>query len=264
MISISRSSAKDPKYHTKFFRYEPANLDDFAKQVCTEIWSPLLWKGGHRGKANFYKSCVVALDFDDGSFTLADAKELIDDFGMSHILATTKSHQLAKTTDTGVIRMPVDRFRLIFIAENYTEDREQYEYNMGQLAEIYGCDKSCKDSARFFWPCKDVISVGKGRRYHWQEFPIDYERDEVARERQRRRLQKYPKGAFPSWIRDIFRFGVPVGERHVTCYKLGACLSMMSYTEDEIVNLLIRTKLADIGDAEVRRAVQNGIKAARV
>lgn len=261
VISVSRSAAKDARYHTKFSVYRPATLDDLATTVCTEIWSPIQWTEGLRAKGSFEKALLVALDFDDGHFTLDDAKELVTDYELSHVIATTKSHRLPKISPSGHAEAACDRFRLIFVGDAWCGDREQYEYNMKELTALYGADKSCKDSARFFWPCKEIVSVGRGNKFHWQPLPEGYERDEVARRRQRARLQAYPKGIYPNWLRDILVHGVPVGERHVTSYKLGATMSMMSYTEDEIVALILKTSIGEIGEAEVRRAVQNGIRA---
>lgn len=265
MISVSKSRALEAKRHTRFSRYFPATLEDLANTITSEIWSPIVWKDGKRTKASFEKALVVALDFDKPTaLPLKDALELCHDWGLSHVIGTTKSHQKEKVSASGKVEPPCDRYRLCFIADSWCEDRELYEHNMAALIEQYGCDRSCKDGARFFWPCQRIVSVGKGRKFQWLPLPEGHIREADKRAMQKQKYAHYPKGVLPHWVRDLLTVGVASGERHMTCYKLGANLTLLGYDEDEILDMVKKTPgLMGIGASDLERAVRNGINAAR-
>lgn len=237
-------------------------MSDLALVMASRIWSPIVWQGGLRSTGAFEKAGLVALDFDDGAFTLDDALSLVREWGLSHVIGTTKSHQVAKVSQSGKYLPACDRFRLVFVADRWMRDQELYTYNMKSLIDTYKADRSCKDAARFFWPCKEIVSYAMGRQFVWQDFPDDYVPESEAHRRLRETLRTYgASGVIPPWLKEILEKGVEPGGRHVACYKLGAQLTAFGLGEAEIVALALRSPLAEIGEGDLRRAVRNGIKA---
>jgi hypothetical protein len=116
--------------------------------ICHSAWAPALYQGGFRLEKQWVNCSVAALDFDNGT-TLEEAYEIFRDF--AHVIATTKSHGIKG-----------DRFRVILFFEKTISNLELYKYNMRVLTDKYGADKACKDGARFFYPCKELVSVMPG------------------------------------------------------------------------------------------------------
>lgn len=266
MISVSRSPSREARQHVVFDETAPKNIHELCLAVVKNVWSPIIWTGGERKKTNFVRSMVVALDFDKPSdFTLKAAEEFCHDWKLSHVIGTTKSHQKKKVSPSGRIDPACDRFRMIFVADSWVSDLETYEWNMAEAVEMFDCDPSCTDGARFFWPCSTVVSYGVGEKWKWLPLPVDYVSRETRRRLAHEKAERYrASGTLPGWIRDILsgREEIDVGGRHKTCYKLSAHLTLFGWDEDAIVDVLLKTPLADIGPSDVRRAVHNGAMAA--
>ena len=246
-VSFARQ-AYDPSLRDyKSFTVKRGAFASIPKFLCREVWSPLVWRNGLRSKINFEEASLVGLDFDNGVWTLKTAINFFDDLGVPVIVGTTKSHQKEKDG-----KPPCDRYRVILLAER-TTSLADYEYSMRQLMEHVPCDKSCKDGARYFAPCKEIAFVQlEGTPRYWLK----------ALPPKPRTLQAYRPGEMPWWIRDWINNGVPHGERHVTCYKVGAELTRIGYPSEEIIQKIMRGPLASIGADDVMRAVENGVAAA--
>jgi hypothetical protein len=264
LMSLSRSRNMSAQYHTRFSPFDVNGVKEFCSIITSEVWSPIIWKQGLRTIANFDHCQWVALDFDDGLFTLQNALDTIKDFDLTAILGTTKSHQKEKISKSGKIQPACDRFRLVIPTASICRNSEVYEYNMRHFILMFGCDRSCKDSARFFYPCREIIYSCKGQtKVDWKPLPPNYKTNLERREERREELSQYPKGVLPRWIANLLKNGAPIGERHLTCYKLGANLSMMGYSLEEIYKMCMNSPLKDIGDHDVRRAIDNGAVAVR-
>ena len=153
MISIHQLTTKKACGYAKGFSIYPwPDLELIAEQIVSNVWSPCIWRGGNRRKANFIECHMLALDFDDGKPSLAQAVEKYKHY--QHIIATTKSHQKAKDD-----KPACDRFRLIVPFKEPITNISVYEYNMAVITHKTGADKSAKDGGRFFWPCVDIVSM---------------------------------------------------------------------------------------------------------
>jgi hypothetical protein len=270
MISVSLSRDMDPAMQRHFAPVAPQGFPDFCSIICTSVWSPILWKDGLRAKRE-YESCdYIVLDCDDGRLSLAEAVEWCRDLELAHIVGTTRSHQKEKRTAAGKVTPACDRFRML-LKGSWTvdgqpagagiRDRELFEYNMERFAEYFHADPSCKDAARFFYPCREIVSTGDGKPVPWlTKFDPDYVPEATRFAARRERLKQYSKMVLPQWIRNIIVGAeiIPAGERHKTCYRLGAWLAVIGFTHDETVRMLMRTRLSDIGEQDLARAVGNG------
>lgn len=135
--------------------FELAHVDDverIAKAITRYPWSSISWKDGICLHGNFLGAQFCVLDFDDGALALEQAKRLWCD--AVHIIGTTKSHQVAKNGAA-----PCDRFRVVLRFEKTIHNVSTYRATMARYIDKYGADSACKDGARFFWPCKEIVSI---------------------------------------------------------------------------------------------------------
>jgi len=163
MFSWHTLKSTDASKFSKGFKIlEADTFDDswrmeyLERAITKHCWSPIIIKGGHRLEKNFLGSYICALDFDAPYTPLACAIEEFKDF--SHIIATTKSHQKPKN---GVV---CDRYRVVLWWERLITDLAEYKFNLAKQIDNYYSDKQCKDGARFFFPCVDIVSSnGNGK-----------------------------------------------------------------------------------------------------
>lgn len=234
----------------------------FCKIMTEDTWSPIEWLGGKRAKKNFLRCDYLALDFDDGRWTLESTKEWVMQNKFAAIIGTSKSHQIEKVTKSGIVKPPVDRFRLVIPFSECIVDREQYEYNMSLAMATTPCDPSCKDGARYFFPCKEITFASPGENYPVASLPSDYERQAVRQKRQNKKMEVYQgSGIIPSWALFALERGVPEGGRHTMCYRLGATLPHAGWHIERIIELVMDSPIGEIGEHDVRRAVENGSQA---
>lgn len=262
-ISVSRrADSKKANEHGWFLVEHTQNIHNFASLISKKVWSPIVWKSGRRHKSTF-KSCkYLALDFDEG-FTIKEAIDWVNIHGYAAIIGTSKSHQKEKVTPSGKIQKACDRFRLVIPMSVEIEDLDEYELNMEHVMDTLPCDPSCKDGARFFYPCKDVVHKATGKPYD----PLSKMEVTKMIEEKRRRLAlvvsnnetRKQSGILPSWIYETLKHGVKESEsRHQTAYKIGATMENLGYAYEDTVELVMDSNIKDIGLEDVRRAVRNG------
>lgn len=264
MISISSSGALDGSKHLRFKAIQPRSSKEFCDIITSKAWSPCIWEDGVRGKRNFLLSEYLALDFDDGKWSLMDALTWTMDHGYKAIIATTKSHQKEKVSASGVRSPAVDRFRMILPFDREIESLDEFEYNMAEVMKITPTDVSCKDGGRFYFPCTSIWQVVDGEKYPVKEMTANMraERSEGLT-RYKEKLSKHKENmTLPSWVNAAILDGTPEGERHVTAYKIGATLTLCGMEFGEIFRMCNSSNLRDIGAEELKRAISNGIEKA--
>ncbi len=264
LVSLSKSTSKNPSQHRHFYTQEVSSMAQLAELMLHRVWSPIVWRDGLRLKDNFLEASYAALDFDDGRLTLKEALKLCEMQHLAFVLGTSKSHQLEKTTPKGKVLPPTDRFRLVFKMKSTTRDKNTFEHTMRALMDLYTCDPSCKDAGRFFFGCKEIIASSEGKELEWCE-PSDefFTKEKLARVQEEQRAYHLKRGLLPVWIQSALRRGRPEGQRHTTCYRLGATLIHYGFNETEIIELCEKSPLAEIGSHEIERAVLNGAERSR-
>lgn len=237
----------------------------FFDILLNKVWSPITWTNGYRAKENYQQCEYAVLDFDNGLMTIDAMKKECEDYGLWYILATTKSHQIDKVSKSGKVEPACDRFRLVLKAKHSCPDRELYEYNMRLFAKYWPCDPSCVDGGRFFWPCKDIVAHSPGQKVPWLPFEDDYEHEHDRFQRAHEKLAAMgAAGVMPPWVEALLkgRSATAIGERHKTCYQLGATWAHLGWDIAHLQALVRTTNLADIGEYDYLRATQNGYDAA--
>lgn len=257
MISFHR---EDPKAGSNRFsgHFETAQVTDLKRiALCMSkfVWSPCIWEHGYRLQKNFLGATLCVLDFDDGEMTLQEA---IDSFcDMQCIIGTTKSHQISKN---GVI---CDRFRVVFKWECAVTDLRLYRYAMHQIMRSYPCDKSCKDGARFFYPCSNIVFLNDDPEAFLQEVPpripdtFEIYPDVAA--------DYVDAGIIPSFFKRKFQRNYRKNNRHTAIYGYAKDLAKAGFPAERIVHEItsdsLLTVFGDVDMGRVMQAITNGIKA---
>jgi hypothetical protein len=262
MPTISHLPMRDDNYRAKGYAHnfkttDFDNLMDLAELMVSDVWSPIVWKKGRRLKESFASSDLWSFDFDSGR-TIADVKGWLDKSKIAYIIGLSKSHQLTKISGKSV-HPPCDRFRVVVPMHEPIRDLEIFEYNMTNAIKQIGCDPSCKDGARFYFPCKSIHSMAPGTSIRWRARPVDLPTAAELTGSAVEKAKIYAKaGCLPREFIALLEYGVAPGGRHKACYRLGANLILYGHSIDRIVSMIADSPLAEIGLDDVRRAVANG------
>jgi hypothetical protein len=212
------------KYKADWVPFNADSLETVARTVSRFAWSPCQWFGGHRLSENFGRANLFALDFDSGELSLKQALNVFCD--SSHVIGLTKSHQREKN---GII---CDRFRVILQLENETDDSELFASTVRFYARKWDADIKAADAARFFWPCRQIVSVVEdGYR---QEF-IHPDPDPPGPPPERYRQSGAVRLRTHSFLQRV----VPSGERNNFCFTVSKDLFDAGYTFDEIYAIIV-------------------------
>jgi hypothetical protein len=244
--------AARPSLYAAGFRVADTNKVERLKSGIKDfVWSPIIWRSGHRRQVNFLRADWCVLDFDDGEMSLNEAVKAFCD--CIHIIGTTKSHQRGKG---GLI---CDRFRVALKWDAPLLDLHLYRWNMHKLIDRYPVDKSCMDGARYFFPCREIISAAdEGYTQEIDEdvpsrfeSPVDYGAYRDAR-------------IMPPWTRANLERVIPTGERNITCYQISKDLLALGLPADKVLSLIIQSPTYNgIVSETVRKEIQDVIKSAR-
>lgn len=262
-ISVSALKETNAKAYKTFYPVE-ATDEELKTIITTKVWSPIIFKDLHRRKIS-YESCeLLAFDFDNGKMTVDMAIDLIKNWDCYGVIGTTKSHQKEKTSTGGKTEPACDRFRLVLKAFSACTDWEQYEYNMSQFFKKLPCDRSCKDAARFFYPCTEIVFSQNGNPIDWVLLPEGFMREpERKAEAAQNILMHRNNGTVPDWVTRRLTHGAKQGDRHRFCYAIGLELTEIGYTTEEIIAAVMGGPLSEIGADDVREAVWYGARKAR-
>lgn len=154
-LSIPRSATK--KYPTELIYRPVASWSDLSKIITSQVWSPIVFEGGYRRGSGFLRCQFAALDIDDG-MALSEALRWLRSAHVGHVVATTKSHQLAKGDE-----QPRDRFRVVMLWASEITEARVYQHNIKRLAKAWGGDPAATDLARIYQPGREVVQVLSGK-----------------------------------------------------------------------------------------------------
>ena len=243
----------DPRRYWRGF----VETQKITPYLTSKVWSVCIWKDGRRREQNFITAKWGALDFDDGRYTLAQAKK--DWNKCIHVIGTTKSHQVAKSG-----KEPCDRFRILFPWSEPITDLRSYRWNMSQLVEKYGADEKCIDGARFYWPCSKITSIQtKGELIEIEHKAPPHFEQPISREDYVQKL-KYKREnyqqALPTYIYKFLYHGQLFGaqqSRNVCCYTSARFLLEIGWSHQRVLSALLDTPISREGfrEQEIHTAV---------
>jgi len=222
--------------------------------IMTDIpWSPSHFANNHRAAANLLAVQTIAFDFDSGLCELDQMVDYMKDAELSVVIGTTKSHQIEKGD-----KPPCDRFRVAILMESIIADNDLYRQQMNFFKELWSTngkcwfDNACVDSSRFFYPCKNIVYINHGSPLPWVEKKVI-----VRQARKITEDQKRNTALIPRWVFE--RLSAPSDKsRHTIAYSVSACLTELGWELEEIVEVVMATYIAAIGEEDVREACWYG------
>jgi hypothetical protein len=232
------------------------DFERLVKCISKFTWSPCVWEDGVRLAKKFHHAVFCVLDFDSGELTLAQALNIWCD--AKHIIGLTKSHQKFKNGAP-----PCDRFRVLLEFEKPIACGRHYKETMRHYVDMYGADPACIDSARYFWPCRQIVSVQpEGFKQDILDPPpppmsMDAYRALVAA----KSLQYQMTERLPKWITRFFAEGAPIGMQHRTAHGVAVELIERGWECSDILNRLNSVPMTrPWGNGEIERIIQHSIE----
>jgi hypothetical protein len=214
MFSYHQDASPSSSFHPAygFVKEENINLFHVAKIISNFNWCPGVFEDGHRCMASWKCAVLVGLDFDDG-MSLMDAKKIFQNHAC--IIGTTLNHQKEKN---GVV---CDRFRVILLLEEKTENIADYRNTVQKLAATYESDPAAADAARYFRPCHKIEVIRpEGQKVKIMRVPPWHAiRQESIRRAKIEDFQK--RGVIPKFCRDFIEEGIVYKKgRNSTAYAV--------------------------------------------
>ena len=145
----------DPYHYTRGAVPVSLTQHELAWAITESCWSAAVYRNQHRLAANFLAADWAVLDFDDAEPTLAEITRAFCD--TTHIIGTTQNHMRPKGDHP-----PCNRFRLLLRLNHSCDSAEDYKFTMRRLADKWGADIAATDAARYFKPCREIVSFGEG------------------------------------------------------------------------------------------------------
>lgn len=202
-------------------------INEVAQYISEYPWAPGIFAGKIRNNKTLESIQLLVLDVDEGC-TLEQAKKIFAP--LKHIIGTSKSHRAEKN---GIV---CDRFRVIlFLPEAVTTDEEFKAYWFAAFDKWPFIDKACKDSARFFFPCTEIVSVN--------ESGIEFTEIKVQQpvvDKSKPNIGNNQKGRLSQATKDFIAFGAPSGEWHHALFKAAADCKEQNYSQEETEHLLAK------------------------
>ncbi len=252
-VSIHPSDVDYSKPYAYAKEYQSVELYNFkalGRLMTRAVWSDCVWAGGHRLEDNFMGSHLCVIDVDNG-YPLEQAVRDICD--CRHIVATTKSHGVKG-----------DRYRVILPWATRIADLDTYRYNLDLAIRRFDADPACVDGARFFWPCKEIVSYcQEGFTEDVKPLPANYlTKTDRQIETAAKHLQN--RGTYPAWLRETLKSGAKEGYRNNTIYEVAKVLFYHGKSEDETFHIIQASKIPKptAPDKEILHAIRSGRKKA--
>lgn len=264
LISISKSKEIRGNAHSFFSTQEIKSMGNFSIVLLSCIWSPIVWRSGLRQAANFKEASYLALDFDDGRWMLCDAKNWVQENNYTAIIGTSKSHQKEKVSKDGTVQPATDRYRIVIPFERTVTRGTEYRAIMETVFKDIPCDQSCKDGARFFYPCKKIYHSQTGEPFKLPDVStIIKQYDAPLTEDETEDLEDIRAGVMPVWITSALNHGVPPGRRNVTLFRIAATLAGAGYGVSDIEKFVNGSFFDCLGREEIEHTIRSGIQASK-
>lgn len=210
---------------------EHVDMNKLKSIVTSCVWSPIVWEKGARNTKNFKKASFLVLDFDQpGEESLDQMNNSLEDH--KRIIATTKSHMKDKNGVT------CERYRLVIPFDKVITDLNLYRHTMDCALKKYSwADKSCRDGARFFFPCSKIIYMDRQAEYSWDTTSVPI-KPELS-------VKQQPGNRIPLWCLNFINHGVLCQNqsRNLTVYATAFTLFSMGYEVEKVCELIKRAPI---------------------
>lgn len=228
--------AAQPTKHARFFAkgWEATFTDQMEFYITNMCWSPCVWEKGIRLKQNFLGTELLVLDIDK-DWRIEDAIDYVKQAEAWCLIGTTKSH-----TDEQ------HRFRLIMRWRKRITDVSLYEHNLDRFIATTPADRACRDGARFFYPCREIVYAQDGLSIPVLDIPP---RKPVPSQ------PHFKMDRVPPWMQEELRAGVPEGRRNRTTFRFALHLKQRGVLQNEAEQILAPIVSPGFTKTELDKAV---------
>ena len=243
------NNASDNKYVDEIVE---VNFKSIELAILSKSWSPGIFKeivtfNGelkcHRSNNTFKSAQIFGLDI-DGGLSLSEAVDKIKSSGFQAIIGTTKSHGIIKKG-----KPACDRFRIIFFLSAPIQNEHQYLAVFNALKSIFPMCDNCKDSARFFYPCREIILNNNGKL-----FPVeDIIKNAFAFIKpiiNQTPMNNGLKSQLSQKTKDFIAFGAPDHEWHSKMIASLYDLKQKGFTQEEATLQMTKASLSNDGQLD--------------
>lgn len=245
-----------------FETLDPCDLKLLGKVMLRYMWSPSVFRDNLRSTANFLYSDFVGLDVDNSGGEIYTLEEAMNEWADSEcIIATTRNHMKEKVINSSAItstQPPRPRFRIITRWESRITDSRVYQHTLRTYLNTNPqYDKACSDTARMFYPCKEIVF----ENYDGYRQPV-LELPEIARDPRLEKLVHAKKGIDPA-VEQFLRTGKTFGGgRNVSVYVSTLTLLRAGYLAEKVLELIEKSPFSRLqfSEFELLRAYNNGLQ----
>lgn len=229
---------------------EEVTFETLKQFILSESWSPSIFTEKmadngmlkrHRSNQDFEGAKIFAVDIDEG-LSLQEAIVKVKSLGYQAMIGTTRNHGKEKNG-----KPACDRYRIIFLLDAVIQKENEYRAVFKTLQSIFPmCDKSCKDPARFFYPCKEIVFYQNGALFPVAE-TIQNVVEPLKSQNPELNLTTKSKENLIKKTLDFISFGAPDGEWHGRMIASLYDLKKNGFTQDEATALLVKASLSAHG-----------------
>jgi hypothetical protein len=246
-ISISNGNKDNPADHANGWIEQPIlTVKQMSSFITKKVWSACIWSEGIRNKDHFKYADYAVLDFDEGR-SIKDVSSQCKSQKLSYLVGTTRNHCKEKN---GVI---CERFRLILKFKNRITNPDVYKYNLYLLTRSWESDKSCKDTSRLFFPCKEIVSFNFGDPINIYDPPK--EKPNVVND--------LKNGVLPLWVASFLERGTIYGRGRNNCiYACAMVLRELKFSKELAYQKISCSPFSkqDFRESEIRSAINSAFK----
>ncbi len=264
-LYISLANVNDLNAFNKKY-FHPQKITSFrelAEMTTRSAWSPILWHKGRRCIANYENCRFLVLDYDSGTPTI---KQMITTMRMNklmYFIGTTKSHQIEKVKESGKKEKPCDRFRLVVaLSQPLHQEVLRFKWQMVKMMKRWPvADASCKDQGRFFYPCREIVSIEYGRSLKIPDAPTVDKLKEKYDKIAAKKISGAKAGNLPKEIAAFLNQGI-CSERRPMVFKTASFLYRAGWDENVIKNHILAAPFPkdDLKTGDLVRQINNGIR----
>lgn len=210
----------------KFLSFEVIREEEITSEIVkTEAWCPIIFTQPRRNSEFFQEAHVIGFDVDE-KLSLTAACSLFENY--KHIIGTTTNHQKVKGG-----KPACDRYRIVLFLSEPILTPADYKYTLSEIARSLEIpvDTQAKDAARWFIPCKEIVSCNKKGKL---VPPIK------APEKQKKQIEinQAEKGKLTKATRDFLAQEPSNDGWHMRFIKAAMNLKEQNFTEEEAANRL--------------------------
>jgi hypothetical protein len=258
-MRISVFNGNQPNQMGNAKKVSDVPLSELGNIICKFAWSPTVFKKGPytnekgQDKGSFYRNNKnvesmegIGLDF-DGDRSIEEIKTILIERKLAAVIGTTRNHQKVKISPSGKSTAPRDRFRVVMKFDRPLKSDAELKALWPKIVRFFpGLDEACKDTARFYFPCKKVVAVTKGRDFSSQPDPlskhtrgtITVPKNSKTGVKEKGKMVLKTKGRMAQATNDFIVFGAEDGLWHSTFFKAGIDLKEQGYTFEEARKLI--------------------------